>query len=68
MSETIEAIDFFTTAYQFNIPHTQDGIRAILSLIYSNDNNIKEATVEAYKKIYLTFDDTTDVATRTITV
>lgn len=68
MSETIEAIDFFTTAHQFNIPHTEDGIQAILSLIDSNDNNIKEATVKAYKKIYLTVDDTTDVATRTMTV
>lgn len=68
MSESIEAIDFFTTAYQFNIPHTQNGIRAILSLIDSNDNHIKEATVKAYKKVYLTVDDTTDVSTRTMTV
>lgn len=67
-SESLEAIDFFTTAYQFGVPHTQSGIDAMLTLIYSSDSNIKSAMMNSYKQIYLTVEETNDPATRALTV
>ncbi|CAH1732771.1 unnamed protein product [Aphis gossypii] len=62
-SESLEAIDFFTTAYQFGVPHTQAGIDAMLTLIYSSDSKIKEAMMNSYKTIYLNIEEDIDTST-----
>lgn len=70
-SESLEAIDFFTTAHLFGVPHAQTGIDAMLTLIYSSDTNIKEAMMNSYKKIYLVVEDNkdnTDSTSRPVTV
>jgi len=68
-SESLEAIDFFTTAYQFGVPHCQSGIDAMLTLIFSSDSNIKEAMVNSYKAIYLKIEEEKDSSiTRPVTV
>lgn len=67
-SESLEAIDFFTTAYLFGVPHTQIGINAMLTLIYSSDTNIKEAMMNSYKTIYLNIEDKNDSTSRPETV
>lgn len=67
-SESIEAIDFFTVAYQFGVPHTQLGINAMLKLIFSNDANIKEAMMNSYKTIYLNINESKDSTSRATTV
>lgn len=67
-SESLEAIDFFTTAHQFNIPHTQDGIEAMLALVFSPDANIKEAMMNSYKTIYLSIEDGNNSTTKSVTV
>jgi len=63
-SESIEAITFFTTAYQFNVPHSQSGINAMLSLIYSSDANIKAAIINAYTIIYFKSEESNDSTTK----
>lgn len=68
VSASIEAIDFFTTAYEFKIPGAQKGINAMLALIYSSDKSIKEAMVNAYQTIYLTANETNDSTERAVTV
>lgn len=48
-----EAIDFFVTAYQFQIDGAADGVLEMLKLIRYNEPERKNAVVEAFKKIYL---------------
>lgn len=67
-SESVEAIDFFTVAYQFGVPHTQLGINAMLKLIFSSDVNIKEAMMNSYKIIYLKIEESKDSTPRAVTV
>lgn len=64
VSASIEAIDFFTTAHEFGIPSVQEGINAMLGLIYSSDKSIKESMVNAYQTIYLTVKETNDTTER----
>jgi len=61
-SESLESIDFFTTAYKFGVPHSQCGIDAMITLIFSSDSNIKEAMMNSYKTIYLNFEENKDSA------
>lgn len=68
ISESLEAIDFFTTAHQFGVPHTQSGINIMLKLIFSPDSNIKEAMMRSYKTIYLNTEENKDSTTRAVTV
>ncbi|XP_050546197.1 condensin complex subunit 1 isoform X2 [Daktulosphaira vitifoliae] len=56
-SESLEAIDFFTTAHQFGVPEAQLGIDAMLKLIYSNESNIKDAMINSYNTIYLSIEE-----------
>lgn len=56
-SESLEAIDFFTTAYQFGVPEAQLGIDTMLKLIYSNESNIREAMMKSYNTIYLNIEE-----------
>lgn len=68
-SESLEAIDFFTTAHKFGVPHSQSGIDAMLTLIFSSDSNIKEAMMNSYKTIYLNIEENKDSSTtRPVTV
>ncbi|XP_050420511.1 condensin complex subunit 1 [Adelges cooleyi] len=62
-SECLEAIDFFTTAHQFGVPHAQLGIDAMITLIYSNESNIKEAMMNSYKTIYLNIEEDNETST-----
>jgi len=62
-SESLEAIDFFTTAYKFGVPHTQAGVDAMLTLIFSSDSKIKEAMMNSYKTIYLNIEEDIDTST-----
>ncbi|XP_029651590.1 condensin complex subunit 1-like [Octopus sinensis] len=56
-SDILEAIEFFVTSFAFGMPHSLVGIRKVLLLLNSSkDSTIKEAAVNAYKKIYLNLD------------
>ena len=52
--EAIEAIDFFTVAYKFNMSDSRRVIRQMILLIWSKMPGIKEAVITAYKTLYLT--------------
>jgi len=68
-SESLEAIDFLTTAYKFGVPHSQSGIDAMLTLIFSSDSNIREAMMNSYRTIYLDIEEKKDSSTtRPVTV
>eukprot|EP00106_Octopus_bimaculoides_P013134 XP_014780576.1 PREDICTED: condensin complex subunit 1-like [Octopus bimaculoides] len=56
-SDILETIEFFVTSFAFGMPHGLVGIRKILLLLNSSkDSTIKEAAVNAYRRIYLNLD------------
>ncbi|KAI1309383.1 Condensin complex subunit 1 [Halotydeus destructor] len=53
VTDVQEAIDFFVAAYQFGVQGALIGIRRMIVLIFSRDKVIKEAVLDAYRKVYL---------------
>lgn len=51
--EGVEAIEFFTTAYQFSAGDARRVVRQMITLIWSKVPGIKEAVTGAYKTLYL---------------
>uniref|UniRef100_A0A6P8PGL9 Condensin complex subunit 1 n=1 Tax=Geotrypetes seraphini TaxID=260995 RepID=A0A6P8PGL9_GEOSA len=49
-----EVIDFFVTVSQFGISQAVIGIRRMLPLVWSKEAGVREAVVNAYRKLYLT--------------
>ncbi|CAH1118535.1 unnamed protein product [Phaedon cochleariae] len=62
-----EAIEFFIAAYHFNIDRATDGILAMLRLMQRNEQERKDAVVDAFKKIYLT-SDASNLADHCVTI
>lgn len=56
VSDMQEAIQFFIAAYQFQIDRSEVGILSMLKLMQRNEQDRKDAVVEAFKTIYLTTD------------
>lgn len=56
LSDILEAIDFFVTAFEFEILDAMVGIRRMLSLIWSPETDVKDAVVRAYKRLYMDMD------------
>ncbi|XP_075564505.1 condensin complex subunit 1 [Pelecanus crispus] len=48
-----EAIEFFVTVSQFGVPQAVLGVRRMLPLIWSKEPGIKEAVLNAYRRLYL---------------
>ncbi|XP_028168490.1 condensin complex subunit 1 [Ostrinia furnacalis] len=48
-----EAIDFFTTAHHFNIESAKVGVANMLLLVWSPDQDKREAVERAYREMYL---------------
>lgn len=48
-----EAIDFFVTVSEFGVSQALVGVRRMLPLVWSKDAGVKEAVVEAYRRLYL---------------
>lgn len=53
MTDVLESIDFFVTGFEFGLSSTMAGIRRMLALIWSKEQSIKEAVVNAYKRLYV---------------
>ncbi|XP_009683381.2 condensin complex subunit 1 isoform X2 [Struthio camelus] len=48
-----EAIEFFVTVSQFGVPQAVLGVRRMLPLVWSKEPGIKEAVLNAYRRLYL---------------
>ena len=71
-SEVLEAMRFFRTAYEYNIHSADQGIKTMLHLIWTKDNNstsseegmdgkgVKASLIEVYRSLY--FDVVPDLA------
>lgn len=53
MSEILESIEFFSTAYKFQIANSERGVREMLLLINSNTPELKDAVAKAYHCLYI---------------
>ena len=54
VTDVLEAIDFFVTGFEFGLSNAMVGIRKMLVLIWSKEAGVKEAVVNAYRRLYLT--------------
>ncbi|XP_035829509.1 condensin complex subunit 1, partial [Aplysia californica] len=52
-SDVLEAVQFFVTAVQFGVSAAQVGVRRMLVLVWSQEQTVREAVVEAYRTLYL---------------
>uniref|UniRef100_A0A8C4U7W2 Condensin complex subunit 1 n=1 Tax=Falco tinnunculus TaxID=100819 RepID=A0A8C4U7W2_FALTI len=48
-----ESIEFLVTASQFGVPQAVLGVRRMLPLIWSKEPGVKEAVLDAYRRLYL---------------
>ncbi|XP_068146838.1 condensin complex subunit 1 [Drosophila tropicalis] len=55
-TDVFEAVDLFTTGYQFAIRGTETGMQRALHLVWSSDKEKKDACSNAYRKILFTTD------------
>ena len=53
VTEALESIHFFVTGFKLGAPNMMMGIRRMLVLIWSREQAIKEAVVDAYRQLYL---------------
>uniref|UniRef100_A0A8C6Y588 Condensin complex subunit 1 n=1 Tax=Naja naja TaxID=35670 RepID=A0A8C6Y588_NAJNA len=49
-----EAIEFFVIVSQFGVPQAVFGVRRMLPLIWSKEPGVREAVLDAYRRLYLT--------------
>ena len=48
-----EAMQFCVTAYEFSVANSLSGVRKMLPLVWSTDTAVKDAVVQAYRRLYL---------------
>ena len=53
ISDVLEAIQFFVTGFEFGLANSMTGIRCMLELVWSKESSVKEAIVDAYKRLYI---------------
>lgn len=50
VTDVLEAIQFFVSAWEFGVLNAMIGVRQMLSLIFSREQTIQQAVVQAYKR------------------
>lgn len=48
-----EAVEFCVTVCEFSVANSLTGVRKMLPLVWSTDAAIKDAVVQAYRRLYL---------------
>lgn len=57
VSDVMEAISFFVTAFEFGVLDAMTGVRKMLMLVWSKEQEVKAAVVEAYRRLYINSDN-----------
>nr|XP_045604996.1 condensin complex subunit 1-like [Procambarus clarkii] len=60
VSDVLEAVSFFVTAFEFGLLNAMTGVRRMLALVWSKEQGIKTAVVEAYQRLYINIDSPND--------
>ena len=50
VTDVLEAIQFFVSAWEFGVLNAMIGVRQMLSLIFSREQTVQTAVVHAYKR------------------
>lgn len=53
LSVVQEAVQFCVTAFEFSVADSVCGVRKMLPLVWSTDATIKDAVIQAYRRLYL---------------
>lgn len=48
-----EAVQFCITAFEFSVADSVCGVRKMLPLVWSTDVAVKDAVIQAYRRLYL---------------
>lgn len=48
-----EAVQFCVTVCEFSVANSVSGVRKMLPLVWSTDAAVKDAVVQAYRRLYL---------------
>ena len=55
-SDVLESIEFFVVAKQFNVQRSDVGLKRMLGLVWSREPAVREAAIDAYRRLYLDID------------
>ncbi|KAJ8021490.1 Condensin complex subunit 1 [Holothuria leucospilota] len=61
-SDVLEAVSFFVSAFEFGVTSSHEGVRKMMVLVWSKEQAVKEAVVNAYRRLYLNPDGPTERA------
>lgn len=53
ISDILESLEFLSTAFEFQVRGSQEGVRKALALVWSREQQVKDAVVTAYVRLYL---------------
>nr|XP_009862227.1 condensin complex subunit 1 isoform X2 [Ciona intestinalis] len=67
-SDVVEAINFFTAAWEFQLGCALEGITGMLEQIWNEDQKIRDAVVSAYRKLYFKTDSNITSKVKTVNV
>jgi condensin complex subunit 1 len=59
VTDVIQAIEFFTSAFQFGMAGAIIGVQQMLVLMWSHVEVVRDAVAVAYRRLYLTTENTT---------
>ncbi len=55
-TDIVESINFFTVATKFQLQNSIFGVRKMLALVWSKDNDIREGVMASYRELYFSAD------------
>ncbi|XP_042876759.1 condensin complex subunit 1-like [Penaeus japonicus] len=53
VSDVLEAVQFFVTAFEFGLLNAMTGVRRMLALVWSKEQAVKDAVIAAYQRLYI---------------
>lgn len=53
VSDVLESLEFLATAFEFQVGGSREGVRKALLLVWSREQQVREAVVNAYVRLYL---------------
>ncbi|ROT63466.1 hypothetical protein C7M84_018678 [Penaeus vannamei] len=56
VSDVLEAVQFFVTAFEFGLLNAMTGVRRMLALVWSKEQAVKDAVIGAYQRLYINID------------
>ena len=52
-SDVLESLEFLSVAFEFQVHGSREGVRKALALVWSREQQVKDAVVNIYVRLYL---------------